>query len=130
MKTVQLPSGAELSITLSPFAVSKALYQAILEEAKLVGIDPKQDEVMLYKDLLCSMLSSKKVEAALAKCMERCTYNGERIANVEATFELESARDDYLTVCFEVAKENISPFLKSLYVRYSQVLEKLKKHLK
>lgn len=125
-KEVTLPSGAKLKITLAPFADAKALYQAMLEEAKSLQLDPEADigHPNLIKDLFCTALSSKKIEACLVKCMERATYNDLKINN--DTFEPESARDDYFTVCFEIAKENVAPFTKSLYARYSHLLGVLK----
>jgi hypothetical protein len=44
---------------------------------------------------------------------------------VEDTFEPAEARDDYLKVMFEIAKENVLPFTKSLYAEYSPILESL-----
>lgn len=126
MDPINLPSGAVLKITLAPFAQSKALYQAILEEVKTLRLDPDAEvDVNLYKDLFCVGFSSKKIEAALAKCLDRVTYNDLKID--DQTFESEAARDDYMTVCFEVTKANILPFTKSLYAKYSHILGLLKK---
>lgn len=126
MKEVKLPSGAVLNINVAPFKDSRNLYQAVLEEGKALKLDPGAEiDVNLYKDLACIFLASKKVENALWVCMGRCLYNGMKI--VEDTFEPESARDDYLRVMFEVAKENVLPFTKSLYAEYSQVLGALAK---
>lgn len=125
MTEVKLPSGAVLKITLAPFEDSRGLYQTLLEELKYLKLDMNAEiDGNLLKDIFCSGFSSKKVEAALWKCMLRATYNDAKISI--DTFEPAEAREDYLTVCFEVAKENIMPFTKSLYAKYSQVLEKLK----
>lgn len=124
MKTIALPSGAKLDITVSPFGVSKALYQAVLEEAKTVKAESSDSVLNLSKDVICTLLSSQKVEAALNECMKKVVYNGKRIDS--ETFEPVAAREDYLLVCMEVAKENITPFMKPLYARYSPLLEKLK----
>lgn len=126
MKVVDLPSGAKLRMNLAPFADSRALYQAVLEEAKELKIDPETElDSNLWKDLICSGFSSKKIEHALEKCMARCLYGDKKITN--EVFEDEEARGDYMMVCFEVAKANIEPFLKSLYARFSPVLGKLNK---
>lgn len=126
-KEIVLPSGAKLAITLSPFAISKALLQAMLEEGKELKIDPKTEiDVNLFKDLFCTAFCSKKIEACVLECMKRVTYNGLKI-DVNTTFEPEEARDDYMTVCYEVAKENVMPFTKTLTQQYSQILESLKK---
>lgn len=124
---ITLPSGAELKITLSPFSVSKDLYQALLKELKALKLDPKAEvDVNFFKDLFCAAFTSKEVETALKKCFEKCIYNDSRITNVDDIFENENARDDYFTVCFEVAKANIMPFTKSLYAQYSHIFEMLK----
>ena len=128
MDTLILPSGAKLDITLSPFTISRALYQAILEEGKLLKIDAKTEiDVNFYKDLFCSGLSSKKIEACLEECMKRVAYNGRKIDG--ETFEPIEARGDYMTVCFEVAKRNVLPFMKNLSQQWSLILDKLKSSL-
>lgn len=125
MVEVKLPSGKVLKIQVAPFADSKALYQAFLEEVKGLRMDPTTEmDVNLWKDLLCLGLSSKKIEGALDPCLKRCLYGGLRIDN--DTFEPVECRDDYFTVCFEVAKENILPFTKSLSQKYAHILDKLK----
>lgn len=127
MKEVQLPSGAILKITVAPFKDSKALYQAVVEELKAIKIDATVEmnpaiNITFYRDLLCTLLPSKKIEAALWECMKRSLYNDNRMS--EATFEPVETRDDYLYACFEVAKENILPFMKSLYAEYAPLLGK------
>lgn len=127
MKELSLPSGRKLKIQLAPFAESKALYQAVLEECKSLKIDKDADlDVNLFKDLFCSSFSSPKIEAALNKCLARCIYDGERLTDLDKAFEPEEARQDFLPVCYEVAMENIGPFVKSLFARFSQVAEMLK----
>lgn len=125
---IKLPSGAELLVTMAPFAESKALYQALLEEAKGLKLDAEAEvDVNLFKDIFCTSYSSKKIEAALAPCLARAAYNGVKID--KETFEPESAREDYMTVIFEVVKANCSPFLKALTQQYSQLLGLLKNGL-
>jgi hypothetical protein len=127
---IKLPSGAELKITLSPFAVSKDLYQAFLVEMKNLKMDPKQEiDANFFKDIFCVAFSSKEIEEKLFKCMEKTMYDTTQLkskAEIESAFEPESARDDYFQVCFEVAKANIMPFTKSLYAQYSHIWELLK----
>jgi len=124
MKQITLPSGAILKITPSPFTDAKALYQAVLEEVRFLNLDAKTEMASVYKDLFCVGFSSKKIEAGLWKCFERCTYNsGNGDLKIDKdTFEPIAARDDYWTVCMEVAKENIHPFAKSLYAEYGHIL--------
>lgn len=108
-----LPSGARLKITLAPFTISKALYQAMLEELKGLKLDPQAEiDANLFKDIFCVGFSSKKIEAALHDCLKRVLYNDVRIS--DATFEDPAAREDYLPVLLEVARINIRPFTKNL----------------
>lgn len=126
VKKIGLPSGAELAISLAPFADSKALYQAVLEELKSVSIDPDQEiDVNLFKDLFCVGFSSKKIESALLKCIDRCTYDGKKID--KDTFEPVGARGDYMKVCIEVVKENILPFVKDLSAEYLKIMAQFTK---
>jgi hypothetical protein len=112
----KLPSGAILKFNIAPFAEGKALYQAVLEEFR---------GLKLFKDLFCVALSSSKIEAALNKCIERALYNDLKIG--KDTFEDVEARQDYIPLCFEIAKENIAPFAKSLYAEYKPLWEKAQK---
>ena len=112
-KEIDLPSGAKLRISLSAFAVSKALYQAVLEELKGLTLDPNADvDVNLFKDLFCAGFSSPKIEKCLNECMKKALYNEKHIDS--GTFEPLEAREDYMSVCWEVALFNILPFTKSL----------------
>ena len=124
MKKVKLPSGAELAITVAPFADSKDLYQSCLEELKNLKIDGKQElDYNFVKDIFCAGFASKKIEEKIFKCLSRCLYNGLKIT--EETFEDEVARGDYFDILFEVTQANILPFTKNLYVKFSQILGSL-----
>jgi len=114
-----------LKIGVSPFEVSKALYQAILEEAKAVAFVSTTEMASVYKDIFCVGLSSKKIEACLWECFKKCIYNsGKGDLKIDKdTFEPVEARSDYVAVCIAVAKENIDPFVKGLYAEYSQFFE-------
>jgi len=124
MQDIKLPSGATLKITLSPFAVSKALLEAVSAEAKDMRLDPQAEiDLDLMKNLFCTGFSSKKIDAALQECTKRCTYNGVKLT--EDTFEPEDARQDYVTVCLEVALANLRPFTKNLFAELNRIAEKL-----
>lgn len=131
MKEVTLPSGALLRIGESPFEDSKDLYQAILDEAKMVKIDVGSVHVMsnVYKDLFCYGFSSKRVEACLWKLFERCLYEGHgKTGKIDKdTFQPKPTRADYIAVCVEVAKENIDPFLKGLFAEYEKLFQEIEK---
>lgn len=119
MREVKLPSGATLKVKAAPFSDSKALYQAVLKEMRGVELKSETRTMELYKNLFCAGFSSKEIESTLVPCLERCTYNDHKIG--PDTFEADKAREDYVTVCVEVAKENISPFLKSLYAECQRI---------
>ncbi len=113
-----LPSGAKLRIQLAPFAVSKALYQALLREIRNLDTMPGGDfgvEMILLKAFALGF-SSRHVEDALWACFERCTYSGVKID--KDTFEPVAARDDYVKTCAEVARANVFPFMKSLFAEF------------
>lgn len=107
-----------------PFAESKSLYQAMLDEMKGVKLDPKAEvDANFYKDMFCVAMTSKKIEEAIWICFQRVTIDGLKID--DQSFEKVEHRDDYFTACYEVGRENIQPFTKSLYAKYSTVLASL-----
>lgn len=126
MREVELPSGAKLKIDVADFADSKALFQALMDEAK--GLDLQKDHkntISMFKDIFCIGFSSKRVEVALDKCFSRVLYNDLKID--KNTFQPEESRQDYIQVCLEVATDNVMPFLKNLYAQFSQALARLPK---
>lgn len=126
MEKVKLPSGAELIIVPAPFADSKDLYQAVLEELKGIKAEgSKQLDTNFIKDVLCALLSSKKVEVALHKCALRCLV-GEQKLSLDY-FEPITKREDYIPAIQEIAVVNIEPFLKGLSALLNLGLEKIPK---
>lgn len=124
IKTITLPSGGVLKVHVAPFADGRSLYQAVAEEVKSLRLDPKQDvDVMLYKELFCVAVSSKKIEAAIWQCMKKALINDAPVT--EEYFEPVEKRDDYLQVCLEVTRENVAPFMKSLYAAYQPIFQML-----
>jgi hypothetical protein len=121
MKEIILPSGAVLKITLASFAESRALYQAFLEEIKVVEIKSDVQLANIFKDFACICMSSKKIEKCLEVCFKRCLYNDFKID--DKTFEPIESREDYVSICVEVARENIMPFMKNLYAQFQQFLQ-------
>jgi hypothetical protein len=99
---VALPSGAELEIRLSEFAVAWDLLQTLIAQTG--------DDKLSYMKII----ANKEVEKKVIACLGVCQYNKLKISDVKETFEKEEARQDYITVLFEVAKENILPFTKAL----------------
>lgn len=127
MKSITLGSGAKLDISVSAFGVSKDLYQAVCEELIHVKIASKDQIANVLKDAACMALCSKRIESCLKECLKKAAYNGRRID--DETWEPIEARQDYLEACFEVAKENLLPFGKNLYAKYSPLWEVLKNSL-
>lgn len=123
MREVLLPSGSILKVSPAPFADAKNLYQALLKELKEVQIDLNAQAVNLYKELFCIGFSSPVIETYLWKCMERCSYNrGQGDMKIDKdTFESLDARQDFVVVCIEVAKDNVDPFAKSLFAEYKRM---------
>jgi hypothetical protein len=124
MRTVKLPSGAELKIGLAPFSESNALFKAVGAELKSLKVtfDTELD-VNLLKDIVCSAVASDKIEGCIWDCMKKCVYNDSRIT--KETFEPEEARQDYYVALLEVAKENLIPFTKSLSAQFADILKKI-----
>lgn len=126
-KVVKLQSGQEIDITEADFEVAKSLYQAIWEEARSVVIHTTTEiDTNFIKDMFCTGISSKKVEALLWLCFPKVLYRGRKI-DKDSFIPVEN-REDYFPICFEVARENIAPFSKTLMQQFSLIragLEKL-----
>jgi hypothetical protein len=130
MREVSLPSGAVLKVNVATFAASKALYQALLRELRTIPIAGGSEAASLLKDLFCAGFSSPDVEAALKECFKRCLYkssSGTEGKVEDSTFESEVNRQDYTTVCAEVARDNVAPFLSSLYAEFQKYMVKMEK---
>ena len=128
MREVKLESGATLYIGLGRFEESLRLYQAIIAEVKLVQLPANSsDYVSSLKSLICACITSPAVEEALWPCLQRCLYEKStvKLKIDKDTFENEDRRVDYMTVCLEVATDNISPFLKSLFAKFETIKDGL-----
>lgn len=125
-KTLQ--SGKVLEITPAPFADAKDVYQIFLDEMQSLELDPEAEvDVNFLKGIFCKCLSSKKLEAAIWKCLSRCKYDGHKI--IPDTFEDLDARADYIEICWLAGRENIEPFMRTLMQQYGHMLGVLKKAL-
>lgn len=126
-KKVSLPSGAELEITLAPFLEGEKLFTAVAECLKSVKVDGNTDvkdftsNINSLKDMFLSCLTSQNMKDAILSCLKRCTYNKQRITSWEVFDNIE-AREDYLVVCWEVVKFNLTPFTKSLFSKFSALM--------
>ncbi len=114
---------AKIQINPAPFKDAIALKNSIEREIKLGGINTdtfkgKTIEETLRMDLapfiniLAAIDSSSEVNAAIMTCLERCTYNGEKIT--ENTFNDVKAWEDYYPIVIDCLKVNLTPFLKGL----------------
>lgn len=119
-KEISLPSGSKIEITPAPMAEAKKLYQAIASELLRLRFNAEEDVAVLIKNVLCLSIASPEIEAALEPCLRRCTYNGPKIT--AETWEPVQAREDYLDVCYEVAKENVGPFTRSLFAQFKGLM--------
>lgn len=128
---VSLPSGAELEMTLAPFMEGERLFSATAECLKGVKVDGNAEIADLtsnlnsIKDMFLSCLTSQAMKDAILACLKRCTYNKQRITSWDV-FDDVKAREDYLTVCWEVVRFNLSPFTKSLFSKFSGLIESTK----
>lgn len=121
---VSLPSGAELEMTLAPFLEGERLFTAAAECLKDVKLDGKSDVEDLTSNLnslkqaFLNCLTSQQMKDAILACLKRCTYNKQRITSWDI-FDKVEAREDYLMVCWEVVKFNLTPFTKNLFSKLS-----------
>lgn len=123
---VSLPSGAELEMTLAPFLEGEKLFSATAECLKPVKVDGLNTEDLTtsfesLKNAVLSCVTSRELKDSLLACLKRCTYNGQRITSWDI-FEDIKAREDYLSVCWEVVKFNLTPFTKNLFSKFSMSL--------
>ena len=127
---VSLPSGAELEMTLAPFMEGERLFSATAECLKGVKVDGNADVSDLtsnlnsLKDMFLGCLTSQAMKEAILACLKRCTYNKQRITSWDIFDDIQ-AREDYLAVCWEVVKFNLTPFTKSLISKFNEVTKNI-----
>lgn len=121
----ELPSGATLEITLAPFSDANDLRRIVASELKNVKISSELEltEPNFIKELFCTGMASKEIEASIWNLLKRCTYNGLKI--IEDTFEPIEARGDYLSICSHVAIENLRPFANGLLSQFKDIFKNL-----
>ena len=124
MESVPLPSGRTLIVAIAPFAVASKLRKVVagellgveLELGKidlnldLKNLDPRTLNTM--KNVVCRLLASEAVEAALFECAVRSTVEGVKVTR--ETFEAAEYRADFLPVAWEVIRANLAPFFAGL----------------
>lgn len=109
-----LLSGAKLNITPASFEDAFALQNALLESAKGIKfeLDIANMDVTDFKDFIIGAATSKAVQSAVFKCLERATYN-----DIRVTRQLfddpklgENAREDYYEMVIKAVEVNCKPF--------------------
>lgn len=123
LREVKLPSGAVLKVQPTTFVQAKALNQELLKSLRTVPLTSTNEVGEMVKNLFTTGFSSPEIEKRIWDCFDRCLYNDHKIT--QDTFEPAEARQDYVVVCYEVAKENILPFVKSLLPEYKKAVEVL-----
>ena len=122
-----LPSGAVLKLNDVPWPAAHKLYMSVVRELEVVRVEfgatnlniqdlqkTQVDDkaINTLKNLMCRLMGSDTVQAALWDCMGRCLYTGQKIT--DRTFEPTDARGDFLVVEKEVLWHSLLPFLKDL----------------
>ena len=64
----------------------------------------------------------------VAVTFEWCVFRKGPLKIDKDTFEPVENREDYIQVCLEVIKENVAPFLKSLFAEYRQFMLSIPKN--
>lgn len=126
MKEHKLPSGKLMKYNISSFENGRELYQAVLRECRTLDISTStelSEKLMIQIGMLA--LSSKVIENAIWECFDKVVVDGVKLD--EAYFEDEENRQDYFAILVEIAKANISPFLRGLYAQFSQIFQSLMK---
>lgn len=104
MTDLTVPSGAAVVINAAGWKEAKQLKKAIEREIAVTG------SISLPTVLLVD--SSDAVDAALAPCLARCLYDGQKI--IDQTFDNPKNRADYYDIVIACVKENLGPLADSL----------------
>lgn len=135
-----LPSGARLRVTPSPFADAKRLQNELWKAAKGSGVgeidlaklreayQKGQGDVgkvlAIFFDALLSLTSSDAVDAAVFKCAERAAYLADGTDQTarkvdRALFDDPEmgtkAREDYFPIQYKIAEVNVGPFIRAAF---------------
>jgi hypothetical protein len=121
---VTLPSGTILEISEAPFEDCLALHDVVLEELRVMKFSFNAETGSMLAEALMILAPSKKVRAAIEKCMARSLCAG---VQMKAGFWKGEhvKREDYLPAMRAVAEENIRPFMQSLVAEYISIGSKI-----
>ncbi len=125
-KKIILPSGKELEIGIVSFSVGMKLFKTIAKELKNVKIDAKNvdfekmfdkdlsgEQINFFKDIFATLVASEELENILFECFKKCVYDKTKRVDRDLFDNDLEARADFLSICWEVAKYNLSFFLKN-----------------
>lgn len=122
-------SGASIVVNVAPFEDALLLQNLVGNPAMSIRTDvgPEFDiDNTAAAHFMAVVASRADVQAQVMKCLARCSYNG--LAINSKTFEAEAAREDYFEIAVACIQENLSPFVKSLFLQLSGVIEAMKKN--
>lgn len=124
-------NGAKIVINSAPFVDVMTLKSAIQKE--LANSNIKLDVTNLSMEseidigsiikVIMQIDSSKEFYESLFKCLNRCTYNDQKVT--ETLFDNDDIREDYYTLAVECLKVNLKPFLKGLVSSFPKLLTSL-----
>lgn len=127
---IKVKSGTAVIINPAPFEDALALNNAVGNPVLGLNVDIKPDfdlDSAANFHYMTVVASQAAVQALVMKCLVRCTYNGQKIT--QATFEAEGAREDYFEIAVACVRENLAPFVASLFSQFSVLVEaRQKKH--
>lgn len=124
MRDHKLKSGRTLRVQPADFRKSKTLFDAVAKEIKAAHYDAKQEiDINFIKNTLLGLISSEAVEVALWPCMTGVLVGTDKVT--PEFFEKSENREDFLEICYEVAKENVIPFMKNLSSKFEPILKEL-----
>lgn len=109
-----MKSGVKFVITEAGFGDAHALLTALLAEAKGVqlGENPMDMDVSVLKDIAIGAVTSKAVNEAMWKCLQKASYDGVRVE--PGLFDDpkigSAARSDYFEMAWECIRVNCGPF--------------------
>lgn len=125
-------SGADLTINIAPFrdvmnlknAIQKTIKGEELSELGNLDIESlkKGNSQGIFSGIVNAIMavdSSDEVYKATFKCLERCTYNDEKIT--ERLFDKEETRADYYEIVFFCIRDNLEPFFRNVLSRLPKI---------
>lgn len=117
-----LESGKQLEIKVGKYEECLELQQAIAEEAKGISLhmDTELEDPNFMKDIICSLIASKRIMNIVHQLLKNCTY--EKIRIMGDVYEQESFREDFYEIVIEVIKANVGPFMKGLIAKLKPFL--------